>query len=426
MSTVVIGAGISGLGLAFRLAGEGRDVLVLEAGPRAGGVIRSERVGGLLVEHGAGSLRGGAVHARRLAEALGVADRIVEASPAARARHILWDGRLEPLPRALLSPRFLPPTALLRALAEPLIPRRDPPRPDESVFGFFSRRFGRAVAERLVDPFVAGVYGGDAHSLEAAAAFPDVTAWEARYGSVLLGAMRRPKAPPGPRTPFSFRDGLETLTRALAERLGDRLRLSAPVERVVRDGAGFRIDAPGGPYDAERVVVAVPGARAAAFLPDADAELAPMPTSKVASVHLAWPADAVPEPLASFGWLAPSSQRTDVLGCLWVSSVFPSHAPGHVLLRVMLGGARDPRRVSLAPERLIDEARRVVAEIHGLSAPPSFAHAVVPEGIPQYERGHAARVARLREAVPGLSFLGWGYTGVGVEHGLAAAAAWDG
>jgi phytoene dehydrogenase-like protein len=52
---IVIGAGVSGLVTAFRLAEKGCRVRVLEAAPRAGGVIASGRIDGMLWESGPNS-----------------------------------------------------------------------------------------------------------------------------------------------------------------------------------------------------------------------------------------------------------------------------------------------------------------------------------------------------------------------------------
>jgi oxygen-dependent protoporphyrinogen oxidase len=312
---------------------------------------------------------------------------------------------------------------------EPLYPKRDPPRRDESVFSFVSRRFGKTIAERLADPFIAGVFGGDAHAMEVASAFPAWVGFEQGSGSVLMGALRSPrksKPATAPKTLWTFRDGIETLPRALSTSLGDRLRLRAPVSRVEPHGAGLRVRTDGGAIDAARVVVCVPGVSAASFLPSLAPELTAIASGHVAAVHLAWPESAVERRTRGFGWLAPSSQRLDVLGCLYVSDSFPGHAPGQILMRVMIGGTRSPRLAAVGSGALVAHARQIVADIEGIQAEPSFTHVSVhPTGIPQYHRGHGERMDRLAHAVPGVSFLGWGYTGVGVEHGVRAALGWS-
>src|SRR5690606_13809247 len=76
----------------------------------------------------------------------------------------------------------------LRLALEPVIPpRRDDA--DESVAAFARRRLGREAAERLVEPLLSGIFGGDASRLSVEAAFPVLRDMERRYGS-LWAAMR--------------------------------------------------------------------------------------------------------------------------------------------------------------------------------------------------------------------------------------------
>ena len=420
---VIAGAGIAGLSLAWRLANEGRDVLVLEAEDRPGGAIHSRRRDGVLIEEGPFAIPARAVETLALVRDLGLGDHLIQAHSQVRNRFLLWRGQLRPFPQILRDPDFLPKTAVLRALAEPLFPRREPARADESVQAFVRRRFGHTVAERLADPLMAGWCAGDPRRLEVAAAFPEAARLEASGRSVLYAAIRGGlQVLPLTLRLYSFPSGMETLTSALAQALGPRLRLRAPVERIERAGARFRIHAHGGPYDAGTVVVSAPPGRAAAFVPEVSSELAAMPQAPVGVVHLCYRTRDLPGPLAGYGWLAPSMERTDVLGCIWASSAFSTHAHGLSLLRVLVGGARDSAFPKEADE-LVARARRIVAEVQGIVAEPLLTDAVVVS-IPQYERGHGARMRRLTGAIPGLSFLGWGYTGMGVERALSAANGW--
>lgn len=426
---VIIGAGVTGLALARRLSNEGKSVVVLESDARVGGPIRSLKTGGLVIECGPQALRV-VEHTITTLEELSMQDRIVEGSAAVSKRFILWDGKLRPVPRALFDRAFFKKRELLRMMAEPMIARRDPPRMDESAYDFVSRRFGKAVAERLLDPFVAGIYAGDVHQLEMSSAFPDVVKWEGT-GSVvagMIGSRRGAWRPPSwaPKRGYTLKNGVQSLVDMLEGALpAGVLKLSTPVERVERRGAGFLVRAKGGNFDASRVVVTVGGPRAAAIfaagpnVPDVARDLASQPSSFVASVHLAFKASEAPSP-EGFGWLSPTSQRKDVLGVVWVSSVFPAHYPGRTVLRVMLGGAREDVS-KMTDEALLLRARKVVAEVEGIRADPAYTH-IQRATLPQYNVGHAARQARLRES--GVDFVGWPYTGNGVDAALGAARAW--
>ncbi|TNE91610.1 MAG: protoporphyrinogen oxidase [Deltaproteobacteria bacterium] len=423
IDTVVVGGGISGLTLTWRLMREGREVVLLEASGRVGGTIRSTVHEGITVEHGPQAFPTTALPVFDLITELGITDEVLVAREAARKRFLLHKGKLEPLPQSFAdiarSP-LLGMRAVGRAMGEPLV--RKAPNPGESVYDFISRRFGRAVAERFATALVAGVYGGDARDLEVGAAFEDWVHLERTHGSVLKGAMARPPHPAhAPNNLFTLRGGMERVTAALGEALREQIRLNTPVERIERDGDTLVVRGPD--LRAREVVVTVPPGRAAAMLPEL-ADLRGIPTAPIAGVHLAF--DALPE-RTGFGWLAPMDARRDVLGCLWVSSGFPDFAGGKTVKRLMIGGTRDPGAVELDDDALVARAARILREVEGVHAEPVFTHVARSRiGIPQYVRGHLARMRRLQAAMPGLSFLGWGYTGVGVNHCVQAAGSWRG
>ena len=123
-----------------------------------------------------------------------------------------------------------------------------------------------------------------------------------------------------------------------------------------------------------------------------------------------------------------------MLGTLWETHLYDGRGPaGHLLVRAMFGGAVDPDAGALPEAELAALARAEVAKLYGLSDKPLLEHVVrVPRAIPQYELGHAARVARVTaaiDALPGLSITGNGLRGVafadaasdGVRVGQAAA-----
>lgn len=421
---VIIGAGLAGLALAWHLRERGRDVVVVEASDRVGGVIRTHVEGGVRMEQGPQSLRAGGPATALLLEGVGLKDRLVAASEASKKRYLLLDGALQALPSgpgALLGSKAMPLSAVLRAMAEPLQGRSH--EPGESIASFVRRRFGPWLAEPLLDAFIAGIYAGDATKVEAEAAFPALVEAEREHGSVVLGMMRRKKAERPewlPRGSFTFDTGVEALPRALEAALGDSVRLGTPARRVASRGEGFRVFLDEGPLDAARVVVTAPPWVAAGLLPEHADVLSEIPASPVAAVHLAWPEGQGPRQ-QGFGWLAPTRERTDVLGCIWVSSTFPHLAPEHDVVRVMLAGSRKPELAALSRPELVEHALAIVREVQGDVPEPALTQVAIHEpGIPQYVAGHTVR-RRALEAIEGLHVLGWGVTGIGLAQGLDAA-----
>ena len=194
MKTVVIGGGIAGLTAARARQRAGVETLILERGQEPGGVIRTVRRDGFLLETGPNTVRPTPELLEIVAE-LALGSELLVSDPRL-PRYVDFRGRLHPLPTsplALLTTRLLSVSGKLGILAEPF--RRSPAPLDESVRDFFTRRLGPEVAERVVAPFVSGIFAGDASRLSAPDAFPALTRWEREAGSVLLGAIRGARRP---------------------------------------------------------------------------------------------------------------------------------------------------------------------------------------------------------------------------------------
>ena len=433
--TVVIGGGISGLARGYALAAQGVDVRVLEASPRPGGVIRTERTGDYLLELGPNTVRP-TREIWDLIGALGLSEAALLAPPGL-PRFIEFEGRLHALspgPQTLLTTRLLSIPGKLRLLREPFVRAGNDPR--ESVADFFGRRLGREVAERLVAPFVSGIWAGDAQALAARSAFPMLVQWEREHGSLLRGAFAsRPRGPSRPKLPrglLSFRDGLETLPRALAASLGPRLSLSIPVRRLSPDGAGWRVETEQESLAADRVVVAAPAAEAARLLesidPQAARALSELPQPPLAVLHLAWPATAFPSPLSGFGHLVVPTADRRILGAVWSSCLFAGRTPqGEVLLTAFAGGSRDPAAAALSDSELLElAARDLCSSLGARSAPRLIRVTRHARAIPQYGLDHESRLEVLTQAErrnPGLTFIGNYRGGISVgdvvRNGLA-------
>jgi protoporphyrinogen/coproporphyrinogen III oxidase len=423
---VVIGGGISGLVCAYFLNKAGIVTSVLEASPVAGGMIRSERRDGFLLELGPQSFSGTA-GLRALCAELGIADQFLEA-PSRAPRYVLIDGALKSVPLnpvALLTSSLLSLHTKWRIVRDAFGTSR-PPEGDESIAAFVRRKFGDELLDRLVAPFVSGIYAGDPESLSMRGSFPQLHDAEKSAGSVIRGMRRAAKAQKGsPERPtlLSFRNGNETLIRTLAEKLGSKLRPSAEVlgiavSREAKKGRfALRVRQAGGDETliADRLVLATPAGVAGVLLRDANAAFEPVlggiEYAPVAVVSVGYRREYVAHSLDGFGFLSPRSSGLRVLGSVWNSSLFPERAPpGHVLLTSFIGGATDPSAASLSAQDLTELVHRELAPILGIRAAPVFSHTqVYRHALPQYNLGHAERLqalARMRGNLPGLFFVG--------------------
>lgn len=437
VATVVVGAGLSGLTAALKRVRAGTETLLLERDDRPGGVVRTERRDGFLLEAGPNTVRPTPA-VLDLARELGLETEMLLSDPKL-PRYVDFGGRLHALPASpggLVSTRLLSASGKLRLLAEPFV--RGGGSPDESVHDFFARRLGAEVSDRIVTPFIGGIFAGDPRRLAVADAFPSLARWERLHGSILRGAIReRPKAPekkPEPRVRglLSFRDGLETLPRAMARALGASYRPGSEVVSLSRGPAGWRVAARSGEIEAAEVILAAPAAVAAAlvrpFAAAAADALEGIPHPPLAVLHLAWPMAALARPFQGFGHLVVPDASRRILGSVWSSSLFPGRAPeGQALFTIFLGGARDPEAAALSDEAL------VAAAVHDLEAqglvrgkPRLVMLTRWARAIPQYERGHGSRIealARAEAEFPGLRFVGNYRGGISVGDVVASAQA---
>jgi oxygen-dependent protoporphyrinogen oxidase len=428
-SVIVIGAGISGLACAYRLRQRGVPVVLLEASPRAGGMIRSEHQDGYLFELGPQSCLVDAPLAA-LIEELGLGDKLLRANPRA-PRYVLHRGRLRAVPLgpgAFLGTSLLTARTKLRVLGE-AFHRTRPPDEDESVATFVRRKFGDEILDRIVAPMVSGIYAGDAESISVSAAFPSLRRYELEYGSIVRGALKaRPaKGEMRPRL-CSFSGGMETLPAALAQSLGDSLwcdtqvqsiRAAAPAISGEARGARFQIEISrrGGPetLSADAVVVAAPCDASATILSAVSEHFAPtfrqIAYAPVAVVSMGYVRAAIGNALDGFGFLVPRGEGLHLLGAVWNSSLFPDRAPvGHVSIASFAGGATDPGFCALPESEIAAQITNEFAQILRITAPPAAIRVQkYSRALPQYNLGHARIVeslASLTAAIPGLFLAG--------------------
>jgi oxygen-dependent protoporphyrinogen oxidase len=439
----VIGAGITGLTAAYRLATrpDASDVTVLEAGEAPGGVIRSVGVGDLELEAGPDSFLVRKPWAVELCRDLGLGEDLV--SQGATAPQILTPRGLLPVPPGRLG---VPVSAVgllrwegmsvrdrLRAIAEPIVPRRRDGA-DESIGSLARRRLGRGATEAIVAPLLGGLYAGDVDDLSVRATYPELERWEREEGSLRAGVRRAlgtpgPASADGPRTPFvTVRGGLHRIVDALVAAIGkDRVHIGVTAIGVRRDGDAFAVSTdPAGPVPADVVIVTTPASVTAALL----AELAPAAAPDLRAIPAASTAVALfvfPEGTAT---LLPDASgfvtrrgALPITAATAISRKWPDPAFGsRAVVRAFVGGAGLEGTVDRQDEDILRDAAAVLRRVYGLPEPDQRALVRWPEAMPQYRVGHLERVAAILGALPeGVHVAGAAFGGVGIPDRIREA-----
>ncbi|UCD35145.1 MAG: protoporphyrinogen oxidase [Nitrospiraceae bacterium] len=441
MRVVVVGAGISGLTLAYLLTSRrpDLDVTVLESDGRAGGKVWTEQVQGFLCEKGPNGFLDNKPKTLELCKSLGIEP--VRSNENSKKRFIFSDGALKALPESpgsFIKSDLLSWGGKLRLAGELIAPKGPE---DETVADFIIRRLGREALDKLIDPMCSGIYAGDPSVMSIRSCFPRIKELEQNYGSLIRALMKIKKerkaqrrasgnsgettvsaAPGGTLT--SFLNGAQVITDALAEKLGGKLQTGFAVQGLSRQDNTFQVHTAEKTFGADTVIFATPVYSSAQMLKDFDKELsqslADIPYPHVAVVCFGYKKEQVSHPLNGFGFLIPHRERRRILGTLWDSSIFPNRAEeGHALLRTMTGGAKMPEMSDYGDEKIVSTVLDELRSIMGLKTDPEMVKVYRwHRAIPQYLLGHGTILERIDKRLqrhPGLYLTGNAYRGIGIN-----------
>jgi oxygen-dependent protoporphyrinogen oxidase len=449
---VIIGAGISGLAVAYRLKRLGIPSLVLEASSRPGGVIATTRRKGFLFETGPQFPRFPAP-LWQLVRELNLDGEFVAGNSAAN-RYILRHGQLHPAPfspMGVIKTRLVGISSKLRILADPF-GYSQPPDHEESLAEFIRRKFGPEILDNLVDPFISTVFLGDASKMGMESAFPALVEWERRKGSLLRGALSARKAQRNPSAQVaaaprpsvragtrvgtngngnklhvtealpalgSFKSGMAILPEHLADELGRAVRYNITVAAIAPSRpsdasaiSNWQISlSDGTSISTEHVVLAVPAHVASIFLARSAPEIASLlggiEYAPICVVSSAYNRSAVRNTLDGFGFLVPRSEGLQTICTFWNSSLFSGRAPeGNVVITTFAGREGSSGVVDQARDAFVRAVDVENSQVLGISgAPLDREVSEDPRALPQYNVGHALRVKKISATLRSLPNL---------------------
>lgn len=436
MRVAIIGAGLTGLSLAYELEKKGFQVTVIESAATAGGVIQSKRIGDYLCEYGPHSLEVKSEAIQAFLDELGLEAEACEA-PHQSNRFILKNGKLMPLPFspiAFIKTSLFSAKAKLRLLLEPFI-SKNKSTADESIADFIKRRLGQEFVDYAIDPFIKGVYAGDPAQLSIRSAFPKLYELEQAYGSLIFGGMKSRKAAKAQLKPgavlfkkriLSFKNGMHSIITALEGKLSKPVLLNTQVSAIEKKNDQWQLSYNNKTEAFDRLVVTSPAYRLHELPWQSDLiehiklfnkiDYAP-----IACVYTAFKKEEIAGHLNGFGFLAPSLEKCNLLGSLYPSYMFPERAPNdEVLLTNFIGGVSKRSILNKTDDELINETLETLAKLFTIRGKVRFTHVVrYAKAIPQYNIGYqdiVNEISELEKQFPGLHFAGNYRTGIALGH----------
>lgn len=426
--TLIAGAGIAGLSLAYELQKRNVPYVILEAGHESGGVVHSFVKDGFELDAGPNSI-GATPATMAFIREIGLEHEMMEAAAVSKNRFLVRHNRLHPIspnPVKILSSPYLSGGAKWRLFTE-RFRAAQPSAEEESVASFIQRRFNREICDYLFDPILSGIYAGDPARLSIQEVLPFLPRWEKEYGSVTKGLFKN-KAVMGGRKIVAFKGGNNKLVKHLQSLLTTPVRFNSRITAVERSAAGYNVqyNANGQTetIQAARLVFTTPAYATAAILQELDATFAQLLKGiiypRMGVLHLGFERAAVQNMPEAFGFLVPRAAGLHFLGAICNSEIFPSRAPqGKVLLTVFTGGVQQEHYFDeMSDEALQQKILGELGTLLQLNQPPVMQHfSRWEKAIPQLNIGHRqVRTAAqaFEERFPGIYISGNYMSGVAV------------
>lgn len=457
---VIIGGGISGLATAYFLKENGFDLKVdkltiLEAKDRLGGNIRTIKDEEYLIEAGPDSFLSEKPWAMMLCKKLGLEESLLPTDSRFQKTYIYSGNKLHSMPEGLI---LMVPTKVvpfmmsslisipgkIRAGLEIFIPKKKT-KDDESFASFVRRRLGKEMLDKVAEPFIAGVHGGNPEAMSIKSSFPKFVQMEEENGSLIMGMIKRmanfrkmieekkkqaEKASKGgkktaPTTMFmSLKQGISKLVETLTQKIeGTEILLNTKVESInKKDKYEIKLDN-GEVIEADHVIVATPAYIASDLVKDIDTDLSEkllkIPYTSTSTVSLAFNKSQIKCSLDAFGFVVPKKEGTSIIGSTWTSLKWKGRAPDDkLLLRSFIGGSGREKFVEETEEEIKERAMCDLRRVMGIEGEPLKSWVFkYKNAMPQYTIGHEERVngifARLL-SLQGLYLTGSAYHGVGM------------
>jgi len=430
----IIGAGITGLTAAYYLQIKGIDITIFERQNHIGGVIKSPKEKGFIYETGPNS---GVLSSAEIVNLLEELKDLctVDKADHTSARRLIWKGnKWHALPSGLQSAIATPLFSWydkFRILGEPF--RAKGTDPNENLASVVKRRMGKSFLNYAIDPFILGIYAGDPAYLVPRFALPKLYNLEQTYGSFIKGAMKKAKIPKtddekkATREIFTIKGGLEEFPKALAVKIGN--------DNIVLNCKDLKISNLDGKYIVNNQsfdeVICTSTANELEeifpFIPKGNFEhIKNLKYAEVSEVTLGFE-NWTGMNLNAFGGLVPFRESKNILGVLFMSSLFKDRCPEKgAWLTVFTGGTRKPELAELSDTELKMLIKNDLIEMLHIKdfKPTIFELTRYKRAIAQYgadSENRLAAISKIETENKGIHLVGSIRDGVGIADRVKQA-----
>lgn len=397
--TTIIGAGISGLTLAYFLQKKNVPYQLLEASDQVGGYLQTKQSGDYLLELGANSLLADAEIQDFMVE-IGLKDDILMPEQVSQNRFIYRNGKYRVLPskpQQLLWNTFFSWHTKYKIWAETRkkAEKNQEIIQNETLSHFFARRFSQEIVDYALNPFIAGVYAGNPDELLVKKTFPILADYEQQYGSVIKGLVKNKGN--ARRVSFSFKKGMQQFPQKIASHLQNMVFGCKVLDIAANENSEkkYLLKTSKGDFFTDKIIFTTSAFHTADMLKNLDTDfskkLQTIDYPPIAVVHTAFLKKDISHKLNGFGGLNPQKEQLFSLGSIWTGSIFPDRCPkNEVLFTTFVGGSRNPNFVLdnlQKPENIAQNITQELQKLYKISANPTFQECFIwKNAIPQMNK----------------------------------------
>lgn len=362
INVAIVGMGISGLKTAHSLMQHSpqlfSSITFYEKNSQLGGVLTHTTENHFLCEHGAQGVLLSRAAFQQTVQELNLHDKLLSPQKNHKTRYLIHNSKCLPLSKnifLLIRKKLLNVSSFFKIMNIFIFQKRPFPHFNETLYDFVARILGKKVADNFLIPFCFGIWAGGAKKLVC------------RFCLSQFPKLKFKKNQPGF---VSFKEGMSVLPKSLYSHL-EKVCQQASVQLIVKLNTNVTsieqinngliinnesifdiVIYAGQPWRENSISFGKSEKHLEAF-----AVLKQIPTHSIVVVGVG--GKKIPSFLykEGFGALA-NNQSQDLLGILFIHSMFEKHVPKNSFLyRLMFGGDRYPHIEELSDDDLLTRAK---------------------------------------------------------------------